>query len=104
MVKRKMGKQDIIEELANQKKVEELIQNITKRTFFELEDLAQDIYIHLIDYDDNKIIQLYNNKQLIYFIVRIIYNNYFSKTSRYYYIYKKYLNNCTPIEDFYDTI
>lgn len=94
----------IINELAQQKKVEELISNITKKQAPELDDLAQDIYLHLLNYNPNKIIELYAKKQLVYFIVRIIYNNYFSVTSRYYYTYKKYLNNTTPIEELYDTI
>lgn len=97
-------KQSIINEFAKQKKIEELVYNITKTSSFELDDLIQDIYMFLLEYDAEKICKLNENKQLIFFIVRMIYNNYFSKTSRYYYKYKKFINNCEKIEDLYDRI
>lgn len=97
-------KQQIIRELAQQKKIEELVDNITKTSSFELDDLVQDIYVNLLEYDAEKLIKLYESKQLIFFIVRMIYNNYFSKTSRYYYKYKKFINNCEKIEDLYDRV
>jgi hypothetical protein len=97
-------KQEIINELAQEKIVEELVSNITKSNSFEIGDLIQDIYVFLLDYNDDKIIELYENKQLKYFIVRMIYNNYFSVNSRYYYKYKKFINNSTQIEDLYDKV
>lgn len=97
-------KQEIITELSRERVVEELVSNITKSNSFEIGDLIQDIYVFLLDYNDDKIIELYENKQLKYFIVRMIYNNYFSVNSRYYYKYKKFINNSTQIEDLYDKV
>lgn len=97
-------KQEIITELSRERVVEELVSNITKKNSFEINDLIQDIYLFLLDYDDDKIVELYEKKQLKYFIVRMIYNNYFSVNSRYYYKYKKFINNTTQIEDLYDKV
>jgi hypothetical protein len=96
--------QGIIKELAENKIVEELVSNITKTNSFEINDLIQDIYVFLMEYEDDKIVELYEKNQLKYFIVRMIYNNYFSVNSRYYYKYKKFINNSTQIEDLYDKV
>ena len=56
----------------------------------EFDDLKQEIYIIIIDYDRDKIIEMYEKKQLKYWLVRVITNQYFSKYSTYYYKYRKY--------------
>lgn len=56
----------------------------------EFDDLKQEIYIIILDYDRDKIIEMYNKKQLKYWLVRVITNQYFSKYSTYYYKYRKY--------------
>ena len=43
-----MGKQEIIEELARGKIVEEIIDNVCKTNSVEMKDLAQDIYLSLL--------------------------------------------------------
>ena len=80
----------IIEELANNKKVEELVRNIVKGDKApEIQDLIQYIYEQLLIYDPEKIINLHNKNQLIFFIVRMITNNYNSTNSRFYYTDRK---------------
>ena len=56
----------------------------------EFDDLKQEIYIIILEYDRNKIIEMYEKKQLKYWMVRVISNQYFSKYSTYYYKYRKY--------------
>ena len=56
----------------------------------EYDDLKQEIYIIVLDYDRKKIIEMYEKKQLKYWLVRVITNQYFSKYSTYYYKYRKY--------------
>jgi hypothetical protein len=91
-----MTKSEIINQLAIERKVEELISNITKAPPTEgEEDLAQDIYLALLEKNDRLIEQLYKDNQLIYFITRMLINNLRSKTSPYYYKYKRYENNKT---------
>lgn len=80
----------IIEQLAKEKKVEELVRNIVKGDKApEIQDLIQYIYEELLTYDPQKIVNLYDKNQLIYFIVRMITNNYNSTSSRFYYTYRK---------------
>lgn len=94
-----MTKSEIINQLAIERKVEEIINNITKQGEVKdgEEDLAQDIYLSLLEKDDRLIEQLYEDNQLIYFITRMLINNLRSKTSPYYYKYKRYENNKTNL-------
>jgi hypothetical protein len=55
-----------------------------------IDDLEQEVYMILLEYDKDKIVELYERKQLKYFIVGIITRQYNSKTSPFYKKYKKY--------------
>ncbi len=87
-----MTNAQIINYVANSKIVEEIIGGITYSKFENkenLQDLAQDIYLQLLQMDTKKLNDLYCKNQLRYWITRIITNNIHSKTSPYYYQYKK---------------
>lgn len=56
----------------------------------DMDDFVQELYVILLEYNQDKIIELYNKKQLKYFIVGIIQRQYHSKTSPFYKKYKKY--------------
>jgi hypothetical protein len=58
----------------------------------DIDDFVQEIYIILLEYDSNKIIDMYNNNQLKFFLVGVIQRQYNSCTSPYYKKYKKYYN------------
>lgn len=92
-------KQEIIAEWASQKKVEQILMNIIKRhTLSDYEeDLAQDIYLTLLKEPDEKIISLYEKNQSNYYISRLLSNNVNSRTSRYYYLYRRFRLNSEPI-------
>ena len=79
----------IIEELYREKVIRNIITNMN---VFEgdIDDLEQEIYTILLEYDVDKIIDMYNKKQLKFFIVGIVTRQYFSKTSPFYKKYKKY--------------
>lgn len=92
-------KQEIIAEWAAQRKVEQILMNIIKRhqlSDYE-EDLAQDIYLTLLKEPDEKIISLYEKNQSNYYISRLLSNNVNSRTSRYYYLYRRFRLNSEPI-------
>lgn len=92
-------KQEIIAEWAAHKKVEQILMNIIKRhTLSDYEeDLAQDIYLTLLKEPDEKIISLYEKNQSNYYISRLLSNNVNSRTSRYYYLYRRFRLNSEPI-------
>lgn len=79
----------IIEELYREKVIRNIITNMN---VFEgdIDDLEQEVYTILLEYDVNKIIEMYHKKQLKFFIVGIVTRQYFSKTSPFYKKYKKY--------------
>lgn len=80
----------IIEDLAKNKVVEKIVYKINRNEEqANLQDLIQDIYFQLLTKNTDKIIELYNNGQLNFYITRIITNNICSVTSPYHRIYRQ---------------
>lgn len=82
-------KNNIIEVLAKEKTVETLCCNMGVEQAY-IDDLIQEIYLILLEYNEDKLIKMFERKQLKFFIVRIIMNQYFSKNSPFYKKYKMY--------------
>lgn len=83
-------KYKIIKQLAEEKTIETIINNVAKNNDDTLQDLAQMLYLDLLEKNDETIISLYQEKKLQFFLTRMVINSINSKTSRYYYLYKKY--------------
>lgn len=79
----------IISELETDGTLREICENM-KVSPNDIDDFRQEIYMILLEYDRDKIIELYNKNQLRYFIVGIVSRQYNSCTSPYYKKYKKY--------------
>lgn len=79
----------IINELERNNTIRELCENM-RVSSADIDDLTQEIYLILLEYDNEKVINMYNNKQLKFFLVGIIQRQYHSVTSPYYKKYKKY--------------
>ena len=73
---------EIVEVLARDKRVETLCENICKRR--GLNDLAQLVYVYLLECPDALLSDLYENGQIDFYIVRMIKNQYFKPRTRYY--------------------
>ena len=54
------------------------------------EDCQQMIYLAFLEYDNEKLNEIDQNGDMKFWIVRLIKNNWFSTTSRYYAQYKRY--------------
>ena len=81
----------LISELAEKCIVEKMVSKLADASDVRLgflKDLAQDIYLCLIEQQD-RIEAMATDEQLLY-IQRMVFNNLKSKTSRYYYNYKRY--------------
>ena len=92
----------IINEIANNGLVEEIIQGVSYSKFENtenLKDLTQDIYLQLLQMDTKKLNDLYTKNQLHYWIARIVVNSIHSKTSPYFYVYKKEQMQSVNIND-----
>lgn len=79
----------IVELIANERRVEGIIDNINN-IVRNRDDLVQEIYMVLLNYDEEKLQYLYDNNQLNFFLVRIIKNQYFSSTSPFHKKYRRY--------------
>lgn len=97
---------DIIGRLADERRVEQIVCNITHRSPDnpDLKDLVQLVYLILLEYDSDKIVELWENEQINFFIVRVIINQYSSKNSTYYYMFRKFLAQSNEIAAGFDTI
>lgn len=95
-----MNKNDIITKLAASKTVENIISNITHNSIpqAEIDDLAQDIYVTLLEKDDTVIENLYATNAINFFITKIVKNNIFSTTSPYYKLYGKWNSKRSDLE------
>lgn len=98
-----MNKYEVVETLAREKRVEGLVQVICKVTSPILGDLAQVIYLALLEYDDDKIVELYTKEQMNFFLVRIIKNQWLSRTSPFYHIYRKFSRRSNDLSQCYET-
>ena len=85
------SKQTIIETLANEKRVEALVENIAHHTLTaDLKDLCQMVYMILLEYDEAKLLDLWEHDQINFFLVRIIINQYRSSNSPFHTIFRKF--------------
>ena len=92
----------IINEIANNGLVEEIIQGVSYSKFENtenLKDLIQDIYLQLLQMRTDKLNDLYTKNQLRFWIARIVVNSIHSKTSPYFYMYKKEQMQSVSISD-----
>ena len=81
----------LIQEIAEKCIVEKMVSKLADASDIRigfLKDLAQDIYLCLLEQQE-RIENMTSDEQLLY-IQRMVFNNLKSKTSRYYYRYKKY--------------
>ena len=86
-----MSKSEIIEEVAKAGMVEDMVQNIAHHTLdADLKDLAQMVYLILLEYDESKLQDLWENEQMGFFLARIIINQYRSSNSPFHTIYRKF--------------
>ena len=86
-----MTKSDVLTYIANQNIIGDIIMNICGSIDSDLQDLQQDIFLSLYDKPESLLVQLYDNKQLNYYIAKMLKNNIFSTNSPWYIKYKKSL-------------
>lgn len=97
-----MTKGEIINIIAKDRWVESIIKNIAGDADDLLNDLAQDIYVDLMLKDEEKVVKLYEAKQLKFFITRMVLNNIRSKNSPFWMQYKRFTNNMNELGEYAD--
>ena len=88
-----MTKVEIVDELSRSNTVEKIIYKLlpaSKNRFDCPDDLVQDIYVLLLEKDDDLIIDLYNKGELGFYLLKIARNQLLSANSPYYTKYIKF--------------
>jgi hypothetical protein len=77
-----MNSNKLIAEYYENKELVNFFKNIANEWW---EELRQDVFISICEYDKDKIVEMHNKKYLKFFIIRIALNQFRSKTSKFYY-------------------
>ena len=96
-----MTKVEIVTQMASSRMVEAMVANIAhQRLSPELKDLCQMIYLILLEYDEEKLIDLWKNNQMKFFLARIIVNQFRSSYSPYHISFRKFQEMAVDITGF----
>lgn len=95
----------MLNRIANERLVEDISKNIgVSPKYFD--DFVQEIYLILLEYDQEKLEAIYEKGDINFFLTRIIKNQWCSTTSPFYRKYRKYYeyadenkNNYTNMDD-----
>ncbi len=88
-----MTKYEIIDELSKNATVEKIVNKLvssSKNRFDSPDDLIQDIYVLLLEKDEDLIVNLYNRGELGFYLLKVVRNQLLSKNSPYYTKYIKF--------------
>lgn len=90
---------EIVEVLARERRVETMVENIARQDLdANLRDLCQMVYLVLLEYDEDKLVDLWEHGQIPFFIARIIINQYRSTSSPYYKQIRKYASKADTLD------
>lgn len=91
----------IVDRLARQHRVEQIISNVCRpcTDTTTLADLAQMVYLVLLTYDAEKVVDLWEKGQMDFFIVRVVLNQYRSKNSPYYHTLREFSARSTEVTE-----
>ena len=86
---------DVVDILARNKEIEKIIMKVTNDSKEDtLNDLAQDLYMSILEKGD-KVVKIYEEGHIMYYLARLVMNNIASSSSPYYRTYLKwYKQNC----------
>ena len=96
-----MTKYEVVDIIAKEHIVERIVNKLlssSKNPFDCSEDLIQDIYLLLLQKDDDLIVNLYNKGEIAYYLLRVARNQLLSKNSPYYTKYIKLGANSDELE------
>jgi len=94
-----MTKRELIDSIARERVVERLVANVCRRHHRAIPDLVQMVYETLLNYDEEKLMRIHDRGALNFFIVRVIGNLYFSRTSPYYRQIRKFSRMSDELRD-----
>lgn len=93
-----MDKYSIVNEIANGRMVETMVCNIAHQSLTaDLKDLVQMVYLILLEYDEQKLQDLWSNHQMSFFLARIIINQFRSSNSPFHTTFRKFQERSADI-------
>lgn len=94
------SRDEIVTKIARERVVEKMCVNIAKHKFdHDLQDLSQMVYEVLLTYDEERVVKMYQAKQLPFFIARVIMNQYKSDRSDFHIQIRKHSRNTLSLLD-----
>ena len=102
-----MTKYEVLDIIAREHLVERIVNKLlssSKNPFDCPEDLIQDIYLLLLQKNDDLIVNLYNNGEIAYYLLKIARNQLLSANSPYYTKYIKLRANSDDLTQAANTI
>ena len=96
-----MTKIEVVDIIAREHLVERIVNKLlssSKNPFDCPEDLIQEIYLLLLQKDDDLIVNLYSKGEIGYYLLKIARNQLLSKNSSYYYTYIKFRSQSDELE------
>lgn len=98
-----MTKYEIVDSLAREQRVERMVESICHQALTaDLKDLCQMVYLILLEYDEAKIQDLWDNRQMNFFLARIILNQYRSSNSPFHSLFRKFQERSIKISVLWD--
>ncbi len=95
-----LSRDDIVAQLARERVVEKMCVNVAKHKLdANLQDLSQMTYEILLTYDEDRVVKMYNEGQLPFFIARIIMNQYQSDRSPFHIQVRKHSQKSVSLLD-----
>lgn len=87
-----MSNINIVNILAKDQVIENVVKNVCKSPVLKQneQDLCQDLYLYLLEINNELLNRLYNNNELTYYIIGMVKNNVYSSSSNFYRTYKKF--------------
>lgn len=101
-----MTRQDIADALAREGVVETMLRKMTRsaRLTDDLKDLAQMVYLIILDYPEDKLLDLWKSGHIRFFIARVIMNQLHGTRNAFYYAHRKFRAMTCPLIDEHDQI
>lgn len=94
-----MTKRDIVEEMAAAGYVEALALNVAHASVLtpDLQDLSQLVYLALLQYDEAKMVDLWETGAMPFFVSRVLINQYNSRNSPFFHQVREFRGMCDEI-------
>ena len=99
-----MTKKEVLEKISKEKIIEDIVNGIAKSKDDQLKDLIQDMYMLLLEKDEEFVVNLYESGEIKFYLTRVALNNIRSTSGPFWCKYKRFMNKCSElIEDYADS-